>query len=35
MVKSHEQGVLTSFIGLSSLELIFGEIFMNFGVMDN
>jgi hypothetical protein len=35
MVITQEQGVLTSFLGLGSLELIFGEISMNFGFMDN
>jgi hypothetical protein len=30
----HEQGVLTSFLGLDSLELIFGKIFKNFRIMN-
>jgi hypothetical protein len=31
----HEQGVLTSFLCLDSLELNFGKFSMNFGIMDN
>jgi hypothetical protein len=35
MVITHEQGVLTIFLGLDSLELILVKISMNFGIMDN
>jgi hypothetical protein len=31
----HEQGTLTSFLGLDSLELNFGKFSINFGIMDN
>jgi hypothetical protein len=35
MAITHEHGVLTSFLGLDSLELILFKISMNFGIMDN
>jgi hypothetical protein len=35
MVITHEQGVLTSFLGLDSLELILVKFPWIFGIMDN
>jgi hypothetical protein len=35
MVITHEQGVLTSFLRLGSLEQILVQFFMNFGAIDN
>jgi hypothetical protein len=35
MVITHEQGVLTNFLGLGSIELMFGKFSIIFGTIDN